>query len=244
MHGWVEKRRLRAWTKGGEMASMRGLAEAASEWGGCGRDAFELDLPSETPLGRLTGRLKNQSLVARTIEKQIIPHLLQAHRSTGLQLFQGSDQVTHPSVQEIADFSHILISHDVVAASEFVENICEKWLSLETIFLDLFAPSARYIGKLWDEDKCNFADVTIALSRLQQLLRELSGAFDAEGAVAPCGRSALLVGSPGDQHTFGLFVLQEFFRRAGWGVRGGPWVLPTSSWASFEAALSTSLACR
>jgi methylmalonyl-CoA mutase cobalamin-binding subunit len=52
-------------------------------------------------------------------------------------------------------------------------------------------------------------------------LRELSGAFEAEGSAAPCGRSALLVGAPGDQHTFGVFVLQEFFRRAGWDVHGG-----------------------
>ena len=55
--------------------------------------------------------------------------------------------------------------------------------------------------------------------RLQQLLRELSAAFEAE--TLPRLRSAVLVTAPGDQHTFGVFILQEFFRRAGWDVRGG-----------------------
>ena len=52
--------------------------------------------------------------------------------------------------------------------------------------------------------------------RLQQLLRELSAAFEAE--TLPRLRSAVLVTAPGDQHTFGVFILQEFFRRAGWDV--------------------------
>jgi methanogenic corrinoid protein MtbC1 len=51
---------------------------------------------------------------------------------------------------------------------------------------------------------------------LQQLLRELSAAFEAE--TLPRLRSAVLVTAPGDQHTFGVFILQEFFRRAGWDV--------------------------
>ena len=31
----------------------------------------------------------------------------------------------------------------------------------------------------------------------------------------------MLVAAPGDQHTFGVMILQEFFRRAGWHVHGG-----------------------
>jgi MerR family transcriptional regulator, light-induced transcriptional regulator len=90
---------------------------------------------------------------------------------------------------------------------------------LDVVFLRLFAPSARYLGELWQEDICDFADVTIALSLLQQLLRELVP--DGEVEPRPGARRALLVAAPGEQHTFGIFIVQEFFRRAGWQVCGG-----------------------
>jgi len=37
------------------------------------------------------------------------------------------------------------------------------------------------------------------------------------------GRRVLLLPSPGEQHTFGLVMVGEFFRRAGWDVSGGAW---------------------
>ena len=33
----------------------------------------------------------------------------------------------------------------------------------------------------------------------------------------------LLLPSPGEQHTFGLVMVAEFFRRSGWDVTGGAW---------------------
>lgn len=71
-------------------------------------------------------------------------------------------------------------------ASDYVESMGRKGASLETIFLNLFSPAAKYLGKLWEEDICDFADVTIALCRLQQLLRELSAAFRPRRKPKPC----------------------------------------------------------
>ena len=39
----------------------------------------------------------------------------------------------------------------------------------------------------------------------------------------PKACSVLLLPSPGEQHTFGLVMVGEFFRRAGWDVSGGAW---------------------
>jgi MerR family transcriptional regulator, light-induced transcriptional regulator len=64
-------------------------------------------------------------------------------------------------------------------------------------------------------------NVTIGLSRLQQVLRSLSPAFENELEQWQHGRRALLVPARGEQHTFGLFMLEEFFRRSGWDVWGG-----------------------
>jgi methanogenic corrinoid protein MtbC1 len=89
--------------------------------------------------------------------------------------------------------------------------------------VDLLAPSARYLGDLWERDLCSFTDVTIGLGRLQRILREQSPAFSRTPTGVDDGRSILLVPSPGEQHTLGLVMVGEFFRRAGWNVSGGAW---------------------
>ena len=74
---------------------------------------------------------------------------------------------------------------------------------------------------MWKEDLCDFTQVTTGLWRLQQVLRELSSAFHDEVVGLDPNRYALLVPAPGEQHTFGLVMVAEFFRRAGWGVWSG-----------------------
>ena len=94
-------------------------------------------------------------------------------------------------------------------------------LPIETLYLDLLAPTARHLGDLWEADVCDFTQVTIGLGRLQQVLHELSHAFQSEmAAAASLGRRVLLIPVPGEQHSFGLFMVAEFFRRAGWDVCG------------------------
>jgi methylmalonyl-CoA mutase cobalamin-binding domain/chain len=75
---------------------------------------------------------------------------------------------------------------------------------------------------MWSEDECDFTAVTIGLWRLQQVLRHYAGAFVEEGEPREYGRRALLVPLPGEQHTFGIAMVAEFFRRAGWDVWSGP----------------------
>lgn len=92
--------------------------------------------------------------------------------------------------------------------------------SLEAVFLDLLSPTARLLGDMWRDDLCSFTDVTIGLSRLQQVLRELSPPFESESGPQMRGR-ILLAATPGEQHSFGISMLETFFRRAGWDVCGG-----------------------
>ena len=62
----------------------------------------------------------------------------------------------------------------------------------------------------------------MGLGRLQQVLHELSPAFRGRGRAHEHGRRVLLVPVPGEQHSFGLQMVAEFFRRAGWDVWSGP----------------------
>ena len=62
---------------------------------------------------------------------------------------------------------------------------------------------------------------TIASSHLQQLLHDFSAEFLQESPQQRNGLSLLLVTEPGAQHSMGLLMLSEFFKRAGWVVTVG-----------------------
>jgi methanogenic corrinoid protein MtbC1 len=75
---------------------------------------------------------------------------------------------------------------------------------------------------MWEQDLCTFVDVTVAVGRLQQALRDMSAGLAFRPADGESVRRVLLVPAPGEQHTFGLVMVSEFFREAGWEVTGGP----------------------
>ncbi len=160
--------------------------------------------------------------LARAIETDVIPRLVQAHRpATGQpgELQQAPNAtISDQEVQRFVD--HILEDSEVVIAAAVAQ-----WrgggVAVETLYLELLGPSARHLGTLWEDDLCDFSAVTVALGRLQRLMREWSPAFGAEVDHPPHGRRALFV-QPGDeQHSFGLSMVAEFFRRDGWDVLGG-----------------------
>jgi hypothetical protein len=45
------------------------------------------------------------------------------------------------------------------------------------VFIDLLAPSARRLGQHWEDDDCDFVDVTMGLWRLQEVMREVTMRF-------------------------------------------------------------------
>jgi hypothetical protein len=90
--------------------------------------------------------------------------------------------------------------------------------NLADIYLNGIAQSARLLGERWLSDDMDFVDCTIAFSRLHRILYEFSAEFLQETCAAHNGLSVLLMTEPGSQHGFGVFMLSEFFRRAGWQV--------------------------
>lgn len=78
-------------------------------------------------------------------------------------------------------------------------------------------PAARRLGQLWESDECDFMEVTLAIGRLQRLLRVF--APTPVGVDLDAGRRLLLAPAPGEQHTFGLSVVGDVFRQGGWDVQ-------------------------
>ena len=163
------------------------------------------------------------ALLARAIEQEIIPRLMLVHRSSNDCLNPAAVPRRQVSQQDVEELSRVVLSVDENLTLPCVAAMQARGIPVETIYLDLLAPVARYLGHLWDEDLCDFTEVTMGLARLHRVLRELSPAFSRSNECPVNGRRVLLLPAPGEQHTFGLVMVAEFFRRAGWDVAGGPW---------------------
>ena len=197
--------------------------DAGTSWGPAEAAAMDRCLAVPGFANRATKTSGSPRLV-RTIETEIIPRLLLAHleescrpQSSGLPGLQPAD---------IETFARIVIDPHRDATMDHIGHVRAFGHSLPVVFLDLLAPTARRLGDMWVEDLCSFTDVTIGLSRLQQALRELGSAFENEVRPEIRGR-ILLAAAPGEQHSFGLSMLETFFRHAGWEVCGGTTYTPS-----------------
>lgn len=164
----------------------------------------------------------SRARLLRTIETEVIPRLRAAHRTPRADAHpEGPGDADARAVSAFAAFA---LADDFRSAFDYVETLRVQGTSLERLCGDLFAPAARLLGVMWDTDQCDFAQVTLALWCLQQVLRESNAAFasELEQSTSAQGMRTLLVPTPGEEHTLGLTMVVEFFRRAGWDVEGSP----------------------
>jgi methanogenic corrinoid protein MtbC1 len=170
------------------------------------------------------GTLGSMAGLARTIEHELVPRLLLAHRAGPFPPYERA-LVQHLHGAVCADDRHLFLESvlgtDEDAATRIVEAMVGRGVTIEAVYLDLLAPTAVALGELWDSDECDFIEVTIALGRLQRVLREVSGIFVATGSPETVAGRVLLSSMPGEQHTLGLFMVAEFLLRDGWGVQVG-----------------------
>lgn len=158
------------------------------------------------------------ALLAKVIEGQIIPRLLLAHRGPDMPSEAPSPNQAIEPVLDSETFARLVLISEPAEIISQIEALMAQGVRLERIYLDLLSPVARLLGVLWNEDRCTFADVTLGLSRLHQVLHEI-GRRHVSGSVRMASpRRILLVPVPGEQHTFGLSILQEFFQNAGWQI--------------------------
>lgn len=174
--------------------------------------------PGESTEAGSIGRAETASAEARlaeriaaitvAIEKDVLPRLAAAHRSV-----EGAPRPPHPALDLlVAD----VLSDEPGAALARIEQLREAGDASATLLLDLVTPTARRLGEMWTADLCSFVDVTVGLWRLQQIVGAL-GVPPHELFGAP-RRRVLLSVAPGEQHTLGLLMVAEFFRRASWEV--------------------------
>lgn len=118
---------------------------------------------------------------------------------------------------KIIEFVSLLFDEESDASVRMVDEMAEDNSDPQHLADVLFEPAARLIGENWCGDECDFMKVTIALSRMQRLFRHLVSEFPPP-VRADISRCMLLAPAPGEQHLFGLSIVDDAFRRAGWEV--------------------------
>jgi len=158
--------------------------------------------------------------LVRTIEDEILPRLKQA-----LDGVAGAPPQMMPTYEQVGELARLSVSREDSASLQYVEGLIQAGMSLETVYENLLVAAARRLGEFWNEDACDFSDVTVGMIRLQKIQRTLSrdmrqskNASAATKVSKLALRRALIVPMPGEQHTIGATIVQDFFARAGWQV--------------------------
>ncbi|MBU3671937.1 MAG: cobalamin B12-binding domain-containing protein [Sinobacteraceae bacterium] len=186
-----------------------------------------MDFSSQRGPPRSGGR---QTLL-HTIEGEVIPRLLLAHRRQGSRVESAApDRVadgdsrpaTTPTPYDISHLAELVLRREKVEAERFVAAVRGRGVDTETLLLDLLAPAARHLGAMWETECADFIGVTVGLRYLQGIAHDLSGDSAMLAASGAGGRRVLLVSLPGEQHVFGTQIVAEMLRRAHWDVWDAP----------------------
>lgn len=155
--------------------------------------------------------------IARTIQYEVVPRLLMATRNKdpdGAPL-AVAQAIAQPEVDE---FVSAVMFHDVHVALDQIQGLRDRGLKSADIFLGLLAPAARRLGDLWLLDRCSFAEVTMGLVRLQNIMRTVAPPPRMQDLREQRERRVLLTVYPNEQHAFGITLVGQLFTEAGWRV--------------------------
>jgi MerR family transcriptional regulator, light-induced transcriptional regulator len=156
---------------------------------------------------------------AAVIENVIVPRLLMTHTKAQAEPVEKRSLGLGGAV---ADFIKCTMADSPDRAVEYVRELLDDGVPFQNILLDLMAPAARELGERWVHDQMSFVEVTLGVSRMHRILREFDGVPANMWSQAGSGRHALLLPTPGENHTFGLRLVQEFLLRESWSVANHP----------------------
>ena len=196
------------------MASVYGIVRSIAKAGSAG--PMLRSIVGRKPVADATP--KKPAEFASLVENEIIPRLMVAHGREGDELVAPTT-ASNPTISyhEAKTFAPLAISLDASVLLDHVDVFLQRGVTIDTIFVDLLAPAARHLGEMWDEDTADFVTVTMALWRLQEVVRELSARVPVRGGMGEAhALTALFAVMPGDDHSFGTVIVEDVFRRAGW----------------------------
>lgn len=151
----------------------------------------------------------------RALQQVVIPGLVRrriaSSHDIGLSLALSDADLTR-----LAQAS-VLNAHAI--ETELEELVSQGW-PLDRVYLEAIAGTARLLGQWWISDQLDFASLTLAAGRLQDVVRQWESRFlrSAPPLIGAQQFQVMLLNEFNDQHSLGVLMLQSFFKRDGWRV--------------------------
>lgn len=145
-----------------------------------------------------------------TLASQVLHHVATDSRSVHEDVRQ----------KQIAWICDAVATMDPERRERQLEALLSEGLSVDDFIDDRIPAAARALGQRWRDDTMSFADVTIAVSRLQAMLRDIPATHNMVRRVKTMGEAPIAVIVPhGENHTLGAIVVTNQLRREGHAVR-------------------------
>jgi MerR family transcriptional regulator, light-induced transcriptional regulator len=111
------------------------------------------------------------------------------------------------------DYLHALLGGYRQAAAALVFDAADRGEPIRRLYLQVFQPALREIGRLWQMKKISIAQEHFCSAATQVVMSQLRPrVFAAER----CGRSVVVACVSGDLHDVGARMVSDFFEMAGW----------------------------
>lgn len=188
--------------------------------------SYPINVVRSWPLLRLASQAampRSVEHLANIVEAEIIPRLMKAHQGQAPwepAPSANNDRELAPQSSVTSEateaFARMVLSQGPESLRKFIEALSQGVGSVQRTYADLLWPTARLLCDLWDQDRLSYTEVTIGLGRLQQLVHSLDGESPYNGENDAASRSVLFAPRPGEQQTFGFYIMEELFRWSGW----------------------------
>ncbi len=142
-------------------------------------------------------------------------------RSPGLRTFgcaSGGSMVEGHEAQALALIATAVLSPDRAEGERQLRALLDSGIDRQKLIDEWIPAVARYFGEAWSQSGHSFAEVSIAVARLQGWLREIESPRR-EPAFRLDAPEVLLVVAERSHHTLGAMVAMSRFRRLGAFVR-------------------------
>lgn len=119
------------------------------------------------------------------------------------------------SAEGVARFTDAVLDLQPDLAEAQLSALRARGVSMDALCTGWLAGAAAELGRRWDEDEIGFAEVTLGMTRLHRLLRDLAPGVTPR---RPAAR-AFVAAAPGETHVFGPMMIADQLRRQGWEVQ-------------------------
>ena len=121
-----------------------------------------------------------------------------------------------PSEEEVRQLCFAFVDNDQSIAARMISDLRADGVRPEEIYLKQLAAAARMLGEMWLNDEMSFTQVTIGTGRMFAIMRGMRHLFE---PVTPVGdKSAIFAAVPGEDHTLGVHMAADIFRKDGWEI--------------------------